>query len=149
LLKTWYCSFVFVIASVQAAPQDFSLPSLDGKQFIVLSAQKRPVLVSFFSVECPPCVAELPQLIAFAETQQDWQVILVTTDKLAMSRAFFARYPVPFWVLRPPISAQNLLRRLGNPLAALPFSVAFNSDGRCASQLGVLNIEALLLACMP
>lgn len=131
------------------ASLDFSLPSLDGKQFVRLSEQKRPVLVSFFSQDCPPCVAELPLLIAFAKAQPTWQVILVSTDSMAMNRAFFARYPVPFLLLRAPVSAQGLLRRFGNPLAALPFNVAFNQAGQCASQLGALSIETLLQTCHP
>jgi outer membrane receptor for ferrienterochelin and colicins len=124
---------------------DFTLPTLDGDRFVRLRDATGPVLVNFWGVDCPPCVAELPLLLAFARAQPGWTLLLVSTDAPAAARAFAARLPRPLppnvWLLRGAAQARALLREAGSRHGGLPHSVALvpGSAGACALHAGMLT----------
>jgi thiol-disulfide isomerase/thioredoxin len=124
---------------------DFTLPTLDGDRFVRLRDTTGPVLVNFWGVDCPPCVAELPLLLAFARAQPGWTVLLVGTDPPAAARAFAARLPQPLppnvLLLRGAAQARALLREAGSRHGGLPHSVALppGSAGACALHAGMLT----------
>lgn len=118
---------------------DFSLPTLDGSRFLRLSAQNGPVLVNFWSRDCPPCVTELPRLQRFADAHPAWTVLLVSTDAPAAATEFVRRHGVQLPVLRPGSNVAALMRAAGNRGAALPFTVATRLARICEGQLGALS----------
>ena len=103
---------------------DFSLPALDGGRFVRLSDQQGPVLVNFWSRDCPPCVTELPRLQAFADAHPTWTVLLVSTDTPAAATEFVRAHAITLPVLRPGGNVAALMRSAGNRVGALPFTVA-------------------------
>ena len=60
----------------------FALESLSGKRVELSAYRGRQVLVHFWASWCPPCLPELPQILAFASKMQakDWVVLAVSTD---------------------------------------------------------------------
>lgn len=132
-------------AAAVAAGWDFTLPTLDGSRFVRLRAADGPVLVNFWGVDCPPCVAELPLLLAFAREHPRWTLLLVGTDPPAAARGFVARLPQALPAnavfLRGATQARALLREAGNPHGGLPYSVALSpaGTGQCAIHAGLLT----------
>jgi outer membrane receptor for ferrienterochelin and colicins len=124
---------------------DFALPTLDGARFVRLREATGPVLVNFWSVDCPPCVAELPLLLAFAHAQPSWILLLVNIDRPAAARAFAAHLPQPLppnvLFLRGAAQARALLREAGSRNGGLPHSVALlpGSGGTCGLHAGMLT----------
>lgn len=124
---------------------DFTLPTLDGGRFVRLRDATGPVLVNFWGVDCPPCVAELPLLLAFARAQPGWTLLLVGTDPPAVARAFAGQLPQPLppnvVLLRGAAQARALLREAGSRQGGLPHSVALppGNVGACAVHAGMLN----------
>ncbi len=124
---------------------DFTLPTLDGGRFVRLSDATGPVLVNFWGVDCPPCVAELPLLMAFARAHPAWTLLLVGTDPPAAARSFAAWLPQPLppnvLMLRGAAQARALLREAGSRHGGLPHSVALSSgeSGACALHAGMLT----------
>ena len=56
----------------------------DGESFDIAAQEGRWVLVNFFATWCPPCVAEHPELVEFAEThREDATVVSVAFDESA------------------------------------------------------------------
>lgn len=51
----------------------------------------RPLVVHFWSLTCPPCIAEMPRLAAFARERKDFDLVLVTTDPIEQSERIAAR----------------------------------------------------------
>lgn len=135
---------------------DFTLPTLDGSRFVRLRDAGGPVLVNFWGVDCPPCIAELPLLLTWAADNPRWTLLLVGTDPPANARAFVARLPgaVPGNVqwLRSGSATRALLREAGSPHGGLPHSVALAAASQhvCAQHAGMVEpqwLQAIGLAC--
>ena len=138
------------IAATVGQAWDFTLPSLDGSRFVQASGITGPVLVNFWGRDCPPCVAELPRLQAFARDNPHWTVLLVSTDSPAIAREFVQRHSVTLPVLRPGGNVAALMRSAGNRSGGLPFTVALLSARICDAQTGAVeaaDLQRMAQAC--
>jgi thiol-disulfide isomerase/thioredoxin len=88
-----------------------SFTMIDGSQPTLQSLQGRPVLVSFWSTTCAPCMEEMPSLIAF---QREFAARGLVTVAVAMKHD------------RPDMVIDLAQRR------ALPFRVALDVQGEAA-----------------
>jgi outer membrane receptor for ferrienterochelin and colicins len=132
-----------------AARLAFTLATLDGSRFVATTAHPGPVLINVWGVDCPPCVAELPLLLGFAQRHAGWQVLLVGTDTPKVAAAFLARHALPartpanaLW-LRGATSATALMRAAGHAGGGLPLTVALRDGRVCARHAGLLDEAAL------
>jgi thiol-disulfide isomerase/thioredoxin len=126
-------------APARAAPAawDFTLPTLEGDRFVQLSQLRGPVLVNFWGRDCPPCVAELPRLQAFAKSQPSWTLLLVATDTPQRARQCLLQRGISgLTVLRTTGNPAALMRGAGNRSGALPFSVALQDGRICQARTG-------------
>lgn len=122
----------------------FELASLDGVRFVRSDRGGYPLLVNFWSVDCPPCLAELPHLQAFAEAQPQWRVLLITADAPREASALLERLGIRLPALRGGAGMAALMRKAGNRRGLLPFSLALDQTGHiCARHLGQLTAERL------
>ena len=152
--RQWLGQAACVLAEpALAAPTawDFTLPTLEGDRFVQLSQLRGPVLVNFWGRDCPPCVAELPRLQAFAKNQASWTLLLVATDAPQLAQQFLLqRGIVGLTVLRASANPAALMRCAGNRSGALPFSVALRDGRICQAHSGELtdaDLQTLLTAC--
>ena len=140
-------TLVLFAASVVAAAEalDFELPRLDGRAFFRLSAvHGRPVVINFWDTECPPCAREMPLLDQFARSRSDALVVGVSLTPKAQTRDFLDEHPVGYLQLLGPAEPRGLLRRLGDPVGALPHTVVLREDhSLCATRTGELSQEWL------
>jgi thiol-disulfide isomerase/thioredoxin len=122
-----------------------SFDRLDGTSLAMRSLLGKPLLLNFWATWCAPCVTELPLLDAFSrEHAGRWQVLGLAVDRPDPVRRFAAERALHLPLALAGMDGIELSRSLGNKLAALPFSVAFDSRGRLAHRrLGVLDADLL------
>jgi len=128
-----------------APAMSLELPTLDGQRFVSLrDFESRPVLINFWGSECPPCAREMPLLNTQAASHPAVQFLGIAVDDRASARQFTARFKsshVQLWAPRQP---EALMRRFGNKVGALPYTVVLDAQHRvCASRLGEVDANWL------
>lgn len=132
-------------AAAQPPSWSFSLPTLAGDRFVELASFKGPVLVNFWGRDCPPCLAELPRLEAFAAANPHWTLLLISTDPPQLAREAAQRFQLKATVLRAGSNVQGLMKRAGNIKGALPFSVVAHNNSVVAHHSGEVSDANLQL----
>jgi thiol-disulfide isomerase/thioredoxin len=111
------------------ADYDWTVKSLDGKNFNMAEAKGKVVFLNFWATWCPPCVAEMPSIQRLYEKIKDQEIIFVcisNEDPSKVSR--FVRekgFTFPIYTLR------------GEPPAVfktqgIPTTFILSSDGKVA-----------------
>jgi cytochrome c biogenesis protein CcmG/thiol:disulfide interchange protein DsbE len=109
---------------------DFVLKDMDGKDVNLADFRGRPVLINFWATWCPPCKAEIPWLIEFAEKYRDERlaVIGISVDDPAEDiRTFAEEYKVNYPMLVG--LGQDELRHAYDASAIIPVSWLIKADG--------------------
>ncbi len=59
---------------------EFTLTTLDGRPVDLKDYHGRPIFMNFWGTWCPPCVAELPELQAFAAAQGEGGALVIASN---------------------------------------------------------------------
>jgi len=105
------------------------LPDLNGQSQLLSQYLGRPLLVNFWATWCAPCVQEMPELAALANTYPQVQFLGIGIDTAANMRDFVKKVPVSYPLLVAGHAGIDWVRALGNTSGGLPFTVLFDADG--------------------
>jgi thiol-disulfide isomerase/thioredoxin len=118
-------------------PPDFTLLLPDGRYITLSDLKGRPVLLNFWATWCPPCRAEMPELLQAARDYPDLAMLAVNVRESPESVSQFAeqfRMDVPV-VLDP----QGEISDRYN-VSGLPTSIFIDADGAItAVRPGAIN----------
>ena len=131
---------------------DFDEKDLDGKPLSIAAFKGKVVLLDFWATWCPPCMIELPNVIATYKKhhQEGFEIIGITKDDdRATLEKFLQRQDGMTW---PQFFDGN---RTGNKLAVkygvnlIPFTVLLDRDGKViASHLSGEALETAVSAAL-
>ncbi|MFZ0285819.1 MAG: TlpA disulfide reductase family protein [Terriglobales bacterium] len=110
---------------------DFTLPTMDGKQFSLKDALGRgPVLAAFFKISCPVCQFTFPFLerIFKAHGNRDVTIVGISQNDKKETAAFIKEYGVTFPVLLDDTNSYPVSNAYG--LTNVPSLFWIESDGR-------------------
>jgi thiol-disulfide isomerase/thioredoxin len=125
---------------------DLAFPQPDGTELATRALLGKPLVLNFWATWCPPCVKEMPEIDRFARDHaaRGWQVLGVAIDSPTPVREFLKKTPVTYRIALAGLEGTELVRRMGNPLGGLPFTLALASDGFIAkTRLGETNYAEL------
>jgi thiol-disulfide isomerase/thioredoxin len=109
--------------------QPFTLTDLDGRTLTSDAWRGKVVFVNFWATWCPPCRAEIPDLVALQEKYRDHIVIVgISEDEAPVEqvRQFAAQYGVNY-----PIAMNTpALRKIFKGIVALPTTFVLDTEGR-------------------
>jgi thiol-disulfide isomerase/thioredoxin len=119
-----------------------SLPDIQGTPQSLSQWRGKVLVVNFWATWCEPCREEMPQ---FVQAQRELgpkglQFIGIAVDQRDKVVQFAKELDLNYPALIGGYDAVELSRSLGNRLAALPFTVIIDREGRVAhTQLGALK----------
>lgn len=133
---------------------DFELFSIQNGQSVRLKALPPQItLVNFWRADCPPCVKELPLLIAMSE-RLNIRLVTISVQTLSETKSHWHQVPgnrETHIALLAPSNPSGILRRFGNQSGAIPHSVLLNTKNQmCGKRTGEIDeswMEASLLQC--
>ena len=144
------CVVGLLLGTSSALQADASLKPFDRDSYASIQAQYlgQPLLVSLWSLDCPPCIKELRSLATWRQQYPDLNLVLISTDGLAQqdeaSRHLVALglASVDNWIFADPSAAR--LRYSIDPRwhGELPRSYLYSIDHPAAAISGILSEQA-------
>jgi thiol-disulfide isomerase/thioredoxin len=132
----------------------FTAADLDGRPVSTEAMRGKVVIVNFWATWCPPCRAEIPDLIALQEKYRDTlQIIGVSEDDIPAEevKQFAAEHKMNY----PVVMSSPAITKLFPGVQALPTSFVLDREGRLVQKhVGMLSaetteLEARALAGLP
>jgi peroxiredoxin len=123
-----------------------SLPDAAGKEQSIGQWRGKVVVVNFWATWCEPCRKEMPEFMR-AQTEfgsRGLQFVGIAVDQADKVDRFAKELGLNYPTLIGGYGAVELSKTLGNRLAALPFTIIVDRQGRVAhTQLGPINPDQL------
>ncbi len=108
---------------------ELELPDLDGKPHDIAQYRGKWVIVNYWATWCPPCITEIPELVAFhaRHAERDAVVVGVNTESLdtQLLRDFVAELEINYPILRENPERMSPFSRM----FGLPTSYIIGPDG--------------------
>jgi thiol-disulfide isomerase/thioredoxin len=126
-----------VLLKVGDTPPDFTLLLPDGRYTTLSDLRGRPVLLNFWATWCPPCRAEMPELLQAARDYPDLAMLAVNVRESPESVSqFAAQFGMDVPVV---IDPQGEISDRYN-VSGLPTSIFLDADGKItAVRPGAIN----------
>lgn len=128
-------------------PVAVSGESYDGEAVDVADWRGDVVVLNTWYAACPPCRAEAPDLVAFAEEYADRGVRVLginSTDDAGAAQAFERTFAVPYPSLHDAGGAAIAALQGVVPVQAVPTTVVLDREGKVAARvLGVVDPSTL------
>lgn len=123
------------------AVEPFTLTDLDGKTISFADLRGKVVLVNFWATWCPPCRAEIPDLIKLQDKYRDKLVVLgISEDEVAPEevKAFATAQKMNY----PVAMSTPEMSKIFKGVSALPTTFVIDTEGRIQMRhVGMLDPE--------
>lgn len=139
----WLAGLLLMLVAAWVQAADFQVTDTDGKSHRLSDYRGKWVLVNYWATWCPPCLEEIPDLIALhGKKSNNLVVIGVAMDyKNAEQVTDFAEgllvdYPIV-------LGNAQVVSQIG-PVQGLPTTYLYNPEGKMvAQQVGLITREAV------
>ncbi len=123
----------------------FSAVDLDGRRFSSDAFKGKVVIVNFWATWCPPCRAEIPDLVALQEKYRDsLQIVGVSQDEVPAEQV--KRFAADHKINYPVMMSTAEVERLFPGVHALPTSFLIDREGRLVQKhVGMLDADTIEL----
>ncbi|MFM7485220.1 MAG: TlpA disulfide reductase family protein [Burkholderiaceae bacterium] len=121
-----------------------SMKDSAGKQRKMSEWQGKVLVLNFWATWCPPCVSEMPELVALQNdfVSKNVQVVGIGIDSPSNIREFAEKHQIIYPLLLGGLEGTELSKQFGNQSGGLPFTLLIGADGSVRkSYMGRLDME--------
>ncbi|HFC54457.1 MAG TPA: TlpA family protein disulfide reductase [Gammaproteobacteria bacterium] len=135
---------MLLVSLSAGANSDFSLQGIDGKTYRLSDYRGKWVVVNYWATWCPPCRAEIPDLVEFHERNRERGAVVlgVAYEQIGVEqlRKFVDRYAINYPILRIDPGSPDVL----GPIPGLPTTYLVSPEGEVvAQQAGMITGKAI------
>ena len=93
-------TLLLLCTAAACSAEDFSVTDTQGKTHNLSAYRGKWVIVNFWATWCPPCLEEIPDLVAMKEARKDLQVIGIAMEfqdarqVTQFAEGMFVNYPI-------------------------------------------------------
>ena len=139
----WLAGLLLALAASWVQAADFKVTDTDGKIHTLSGYKGKWVLVNYWATWCPPCLEEIPDLIALYENKKNNLVVIgVAMDYrnakqvTDFAKGLLVEYPIV-------LGNAQVVRQIG-PVQGLPTTYLYNPEGKMvAQQVGLITRAAV------
>jgi thiol-disulfide isomerase/thioredoxin len=139
----WLIGLIMALAAPFAQAAGFSMTDTGGKTHTLAGYKGKWVLVNYWATWCPPCLVEIPDLIALHENKKNnLAVIGIAVDfrdpkqVTDFAESLMVSYPIV-------MGTPKIIDQVG-PVQGLPTTYLYNPEGKMvAQQVGAITRESV------
>lgn len=136
MLRTGLILGLLIWTGMAAANPDFALTDLDGKQHRLSDYRGKWVVVNYWATWCPPCLEEIPELVAFHDKHKDSDAVVLGVSMEKVKSEKLRQFVEENFVTYPVLPGSPGMDTIG-PVPGLPTTYLVAPDGRLvARQVG-------------
>lgn len=133
-----------ILAANTATAAEFSFKDMSGKSHTLAGYKGKWVLVNFWATWCPPCLEEIPDLIALHDQHKDKDLVVIGIameySSSALVGEFARRYRISYPVV---LGNRDIAAQIG-AVEGLPTTYLYNPEGKVvAYNVGALTKKAI------
>jgi thiol-disulfide isomerase/thioredoxin len=132
MMNRWLLLCVLLAASMPGQTADFVLKDMQGKAQRLADYRGKWVLVNFWATWCPPCLAEIPELVALHDAHKDSDLVVVGVA-LDSTRASVAEFAAKSGISYPLVLGDRKMVAQIGAVEVLPTSYLYAPSGELVS----------------
>jgi len=130
--------FCLLIGALLAASalhaEGFSLKDTQGKTHTLDGYRGKWVLVNFWATWCPPCLAEIPDLIALHDQHKNKDLVVIGIAMDYQDPQQVIRFADDYFMSYPVVLGNRAIAAQIGPAEALPATYLYNPKGKLVAQ---------------
>lgn len=138
-----------LLAALFAAPPladeevDFTLPDVTGKSVSLSDFRGKWVIVNYWATWCPPCLDEIPDLVALYEANRD-SVVVLGVNYEEVNQGYLEQFVESQLISYPVVHSEPVPVTPLGPVLGLPTTYIISPQGeRVARQEGPVTRQAI------